>query len=226
MAKRLVKKTKINILNILIVLSVLIGLSFCVYLAFQIKTKNIIIDGNEYLNDDYIINLAGIYDYPKFITFNRGKACERIKKSDYISSCSIKKKFGFILEVDVIENRALFYDTNSDKYVLENKEKSLNNYSFRVPRLLNYVPDKKYDKFITSMSKINKESLSLISDIEYKPNDYDKDRFLLYMDDGNMVYLTLTKFKMINLYKDVVPQLEGHKGILYLDSGNHFIIKE
>ncbi len=226
MAKKIVKKTKLNVVNFLIVLIVLIGLSFCVYLSLQIKIKNIVINGNSYLNDDYIINLAGIYDYPKFITFNRKTACSKLKKSDYISDCSINKKSGFVLKVNIVENRALFFDTNSDKYVLENKEKSSGTYTFRVPRLLNYVPDKKYEKFITSMSKINKESLSLISDIEYKPNEYDKDRFLLYMDDGNMVYLTLTKFKMINLYKDVVPQLEGHKGILYLDSGNHFIIKE
>ena len=39
-------------------------------------------------------------------------------------------------------------------------------------------------------------------------------------------YLTLTKFKMINHYNEVLTQLEGHKGILYLDSGNHFQIKE
>ena len=46
------------------------------------------------------------------------------------------------------------------------------------------------------------------------------------MDDGNSVYLTLTKFKMINYYNDVLKQLEGRKGILYLDSGNHFKVME
>ena len=76
------------------------------------------------------------------------------------------------------------------------------------------------------MHNIKVDTLSKISDIEYKPNDYDKDRFLLYMDDGNVVYLTLTKFKMINHYNDVLKQLENHKGILYLDNGNHFQIKE
>ena len=46
------------------------------------------------------------------------------------------------------------------------------------------------------------------------------------MDDGNSVYLTLTKFEQINYYDEVLPQLEGKKGILYLDSGNHFEIME
>ena len=44
--------------------------------------------------------------------------------------------------------------------------------------------------------------------------------------DGNMVYLTLTKFDMINYYNDVLSQLENRKGILYLDNGNHFQIME
>ncbi len=39
-----------------------------------------------------------------------------------------------------------------------------------------------------------------------------KHRFLLYMDDGNSVYLTLTKFEQINYYDEVLPQLEGKKG--------------
>ena len=61
---------------------------------------------------------------------------------------------------------------------------------------------------------------------KYLNSKYLEDRFLLYMDDGNMVYLTLTKFKMINYYNTVVERLENRKGILYLDNGNHFQIKE
>ena len=90
-------------------------------------------------------------------------------------------------------------------------------YSFQIP-IKNIL--------IKNMGKIDKSVLAKISDIEYKPNEYDKDRFLLYMDDGNMVYLTLTKFNMINYYNDVLEQLEDRKGILYLDNGNHFQIKE
>ena len=76
------------------------------------------------------------------------------------------------------------------------------------------------------MNRLDDDILGKISEIEYVPNDYDKDRFLLSMDDGNSVYLTLTKFEMINYYDDVLTQLEGKKGILYLDSGNHFKIME
>ena len=130
--------------------------------------------------------------------------------------------------IEVEENKPLFYSEVDKKIVFSNKESiDVDDYSlFRVPRLLNYVPDTKYNSFIKNVNKVDEEILGMISDIEYVPNDLDKDRFLLYMDDGNMVYLTLTKFKMINYYNDVLTQLEGRKGILYLDNGNHFQIKE
>ena len=181
------------------------------------------------MNDDYIIELGNLMDYPDFILLNTKNIKKNIVKSKYISNVKIHKKYNFALVIEVIENKALFYDTYNDKYVLENNEKTgLDDISinFRVPRLINYVPDNKYEKFVKRMEKVDSDTLSKISDIEYKPNDYDKDRFLLYMDDGNMVYLTLTKYKMINHYNEVLTQLEGHKGILYLDNGNHFKILE
>lgn len=229
MAKKVVKKTKIKLLNILLVLICIAGISYGIYYSFQIPIKNIVIKNTNYLNDDYIIELAGIKDYPSFLLTRSNKIKKDISKSKYIDKVKVSKKYGFKLYIEVYESNALFFDMNKNKYVLENNnligtEDIYTNY--RVPRLLNYVPDTKYESFIKNMGKIDKNVLSKISDIEYKPNDYDKDRFLLYMDDGNMVYLTLTKFKAINHYIEVLAQLENHKGVLYLDNGNHFKIME
>ena len=68
--------------------------------------------------------------------------------------------------------------------------------------------------------------LSRISEIEYKPNDVDTNRFLLSMQDGNYVYLTLSKFKNINNYIEIVRKNKKKKGILYLDSGEYFKVYE
>ncbi len=199
MAKKIVKRKKLKLGNFLIVLLILTVLVFFVYYLLQEPIKNIIIKNTNYLNDDYIINLAGIKNYPSFFLTSSGKIKNKLLKSDYIEKVTIKKEPGFILELNIEESRPLFYNSNNNKYVLSNKKEiaseTINN-SFRVPRLINYVPDNKYNKF------------------------------LLYMDDDNMVYLTLTKFKMINHYNEVLAQLDNHKGILYLDSGNHFKIME
>ena len=229
MAKKIVKKKKLKIVPFLIVLLILIGLSFIVYQFLKANIKNIVIKNASYLNDDYVIDLAGIKDYPSFYLTSSIKMEKNLKKSPYIISAKVKRKFYHVLEIDLKVNNPLFINNSSNTVVFENKgtvpiDEEIN--LFRVPRLMNYVPDDKYDTFISKMALIDKGILGKIADIEYTPNDYDKDRFLLYMDDGNMVYLTLTKFKQINYYNEVLEQLEGRKGILYLDSGNHFQIKE
>lgn len=229
MPKKIVKKRKIKLLNFLIFLLVLSVLSFSVYFILQIKVKNLIVVGNNYINDDTILEKAKVKDYPKFILTTNYSVKKNLKKYPYITDAKLIKKFPFTFEIVIKEARALFYNMNDNSYILDNNQRIKeikSEYNFRVPRLLNYVPDKKYKSFVSNMAKVNDDILSKISDIEYQPNDYDKDRFLLYMDDGNMVYLTLTKFKMINHYNEVLKQLENHKGILYLDNGNHFKIME
>ena len=228
MAKKIVKKRKLRVFRLLLIIFVPIGLFFGVYSYLNLPICNLIVKGNNYLEDDYILKLAGVYDYPSFWLTKLSKGEKKLENSNYIVNADIKRKMFRVVEINVVENRALFAKDIDKKIVFEDK-KEVNvrdDYSFRVPRLLNYVPDKKYKSFIKGMSSINTDILAKISDIEYVPNDLDKDRFLLYMDDGNMVYLTLTKFKMINYYNDVLEQLEDRKGILYLDNGNHFQIKE
>ena len=46
------------------------------------------------------------------------------------------------------------------------------------------------------------------------------------MNDGNQVYITLTKTDELNYYVDIVKKLGGKKGILNLDSGSYFEVKE
>ena len=58
----------------------------------------------------------------------------------------------------------------------------------------------------------------------YSPTKYDEDRFILYMNDSNRVYINLPKFKSFNKYDEMVTKLEGKTGKLFLDSGNYFEI--
>ena len=229
MNKKIVKKRKLKVGNFFLTLLIIAGLSFCVFFCIQIPVSNLIVEGTTYLNDDDVLELGGVIDYPKFFLTSAKSVSKKIETSPLVHKAKLKKEFGFVFRIIIEEKRPLFFDESSKSYVFDDGGKlseNQNNMNFRVPRLLNYVPDKKYSKFIENMGKVNLDTLSKIGDIEYQPNDFDKDRFLLYMDDGNMVYLTLTKFKMINHYNDVLQQLEGHHGILYLDNGNHFKIME
>ena len=226
-AKKVIKKRKIKWIPFFIVLLVIVGLSFGVYILFRLPIQNLIVEGTTYLNDDFVLELAGVKDYPSFWLSSTREMEAALEESPYISSADVKREFFHVLVLDIEENKPLFINNTNQTVVFSDKEEVAVSDEidlFRIPRLINYVPDNKYDSFVKGMSDIERDILGKISDIEYQPNDYDKDRFLLYMDDGNMVYLTLTKFDMINYYNDVLKQLENKKGILYLDSGNHFQI--
>ena len=42
------------------------------------------------------------------------------------------------------------------------------------------------------------------------------------MNDGNHIYINISKLDNLNYYSEIYPTLNGKKGTLYLDSGNHF----
>ena len=229
MAKKIVKKKKLKIIPFFITLIALAIIGFSLHYFISLPLRNIVIKGTNYLNDDYIIDMVGIKNYPNFWSLNTTKMKNRLLSSPYVSEVKISRKFFNAISIDISESKPLYIDSNQNSIIFSNKKLVLVDQAitvFRIPRLINYVPDDKVDLFIKKMDRVNEEILGKISDIEYVPNEFDKDRFLLYMDDGNSVYVTITKFNNINYYNYVLSQLEGRKGILYLDSGNHFEIKE
>ena len=226
MAKKIKKKVKIRILPILILLVMVGFIVGTYYLLTLIPIKNIYITGNDYLTDQEIIELAGIENYPSFLKTTISSMKRNIKQNDYIKNVKITKRLFAEVHIEIEEQNLLFRKEENGKVVLANQKEVDDGQKYQLPILLNYVPDTKYDSFIKGMNEVTNDIKNQISEIRYYPNEQDEDRFLLYMSDGNYVYLTLTKFKQINYYEDVLEKLEGKKGILYLDSGNHFQIIE
>ena len=226
MTKKIVKRKKLRVFRLLLLLFVIAIISFFVYLYVTTNTQNIIIRGNNYISDEEVLQETDLKNYPSFILTMPSKIEKKLAKNEYIKSVKVRRKFYHTFEITIKEYDVLFKNDTLNKYVLDNKKEIMSDLEFRVPRLVNYTPDKKYSSLIENMKSVDKSILGKISEISYQPNEFDKDRFLLLMDDGNSVYLTLTKFEMINYYNEVLGQLEGRRGILYLDSGNHFKIME
>ena len=225
---KVIKKKKLRLLPFLIFIIAITIIVFTCPLILDTKVKNIIITGNEVLSDDEIIDLAGLTNYPSFYKTLNITMKNNITKEPLIKSVNINRKFYHIIEIKVEEYKILYKREDNGKYVLENnKEITLSKRTpYTIPRLINEIPTNKLDIFIKYFKRIDLNIREKISEINYVPNEFDDDRFLLYMDDGNSVYMTITKFERLNYYNDVLPQLDGRKGILYLDSGNHFQIME
>ena len=225
---KVIKKKKLRLLPFLIFIIVIAIIVFSCLFILDTKVKNIIIIGNEVLSDEEIISLAGLSNYPSFYKTLNITMKDNIKENPLVKNVKINRMFYHIIEITVDEYEILYKREDNGKYVLENKEEiTLDKETpYTVPRLINEIPNDILDRFIKYYKRVDLGIREKISEIKYDPNEFDKERFLLYMDDGNSVYITITKFERLNYYNDVLPQLDGRKGYLYLDSGNHFQIME
>ncbi len=220
------KKVKIRYGRIFLVL--LIFILFFLFLSFcyQVPIKNIIIQNNFFLKDQEIIDLAHLDNYPSNFQNSTSKIKRRLEQNTYIKTAGVKKTWSGKVVITVEENYPLFYyQPNNKTILLDGKEVTA---KFEVPFVINYIPNTKYEQFFKGMSEISKDVLGRISEIKYDPNEVDDSRFLLSMSDGNYVYLTLTRFSLINRYVEIISKEEliGKKGILKLDAGNSFEILE
>lgn len=218
-----VKKRKLKIKNILILLLLLILLYFGINYILHIKIKNIYIINNNIVPDKDIISYAKLDNYPSFLLTTSKEIENNILKNNYIKEVSVTKKIGSKVYIEIEEYRTLCLYNN--EIILESGNKVENTYNLILPVLLNDVSSI-YDDFINYFSKVDYGILSKISEIEYVPNEVDNQRFLLTMNDGNYVYITLTKITKLNKYNSIKDQLEGKLGIIYLDSGDYVEIKE
>lgn len=217
------KKHKFNFVKFLLMLIVLYIIGFGVYQLTMMKIKHIRILDTTYLKDQSVLKEAKLDNYPSFLLTTTSSIKRNLKNNPYIKEITVKKEWFCRVYLYVEEYKVLFYNSLG-QLVLENKETLDNANKVDAPKLVNYVPDTLYDELIEQMAKVDDDILLKISEIEYRPNDVDKERFLLTMNDGNYVYLTLYTFSKINKYDEILPTLEKKKGILYLDSGNYFEI--
>lgn len=216
------KKCRIRYKRLCVFLLILIVIVFLIMKLFNLKITNIYISGNNYLNDQYILELSKLDDYPRAITVFSNSMESKISEDNYITSVKVSKKGFTKIYIDVVENRPLFYDEiKGETVLLDGKKSSL---VFDVPVLVNNVDSDIYDEFLDCVSKIDLNVFDIISEFKYTPNDVDKELFLITMKDGNYIYVNLNKFESVNRYLDVVVKFNNHKGILYLDSGEYFKI--
>lgn len=222
------KKKRLKLIPFLLFVLVIAATFFLADVLLDTRVENIIIKGNKIVTDQQIIDEAGLSNYPSFYKTTSYNIKKALEKNSFIKEVKVKRSFYHVITIEVSEYKVLLKKETTGKLVLENMNEVTTDQEipYTVPRLVNDVPKNKYSKLLKNLLKVKRSVRSSISEFYYDPNEFDKDRFLLYMDDGNSVYLTLTKFRMINYYNDVLPQLDGKKGILYLDSGNHFQIME
>lgn len=221
-----VKKKKVRKIRYgRIILCIILPICFLFVLIKFVKfpLRNIYISGNSILSDQEIIELAGISDYPSMFDVSIYKIEKKLEANKYISKASVKKKKLKEVYIKIEENIPILYYAYSGETIFNDKKGYSGDYSSTI--LLNYTPVEKFNDLVEGMILLSRDVRNRISEIQYTPNDVDDDRFLLTMNDGNYVYITLTKIELLDSYINIVKEFVDKRGILYLDSGEYFEIK-
>ena len=214
------KKKKLRVGRLILLLVILGTIGFGIYKYVDVPILSINITGNKVLTDNEIIKEAGLEDYNSFFKSITLIIKNRLEDNFYIHEATVRKGF-LTINIKINEEKVLYLDGNTGNKISLNDsikdDKVLN-----VPILSNEVPKNKLNGFKKAMNKINEDILYKMSEIKYDPNEIDEDRYYVYMDDGNGVYLTVNKFSKINNYDTILENVGKQNGILYLDYGDYF----
>ena len=222
------KKRKFRIF-LLVIIGLLI-FSFVLILlgayVFKIPIKSVIVHGNNIVSDELILENTDLDKEQNFFLTSSRDIEDNLKQIPLVKEVKVRKNIFFEVNIYISFYKPFLVREDTDTIILENGKEIKNEdiYSLDIPYLINYVPDTKLDELIKKMNKIDYALIIKISQIKYDPTKYDEDRFILYMNDSNRVYINLPKFKNFNKYEEMVSKFEGKTGILYLDSGNYFEI--
>lgn len=232
MAEKKSKKRKLRVKGLLVLLLVVYLMGTCIYYLWKMPIKNIEIEGNFYLKDNYIINYLEI-DNKSIVNINKKKLKNKLLEIDLISDVEIRKNYFGKLTIELTEDKILFYNWNNKKIVLSSgNEIDYNSEYLGIATLINYVKDDVYNELIKGLNNIDKEILALVSEIEYSPHKVNEKivndkRFLFRMNDGNIVYvdtINIEKFNdYLDMYEVIVNKNGDVNGCLYLDSDSENI---
>ncbi len=217
------KKRRLKIGRLFLLLLFIAAISFLCVKYVRVPIRSIIINGNEILTDQEIIEQANLEDYPSYFSTLSILVKNKLKKNPYIESVKVSK--GILnIKITITEKKILYIDKQTqEKVTLTGRIKDEKQVC--VPYLIGTVPEKKQAKFIKAMNKLDKDILCQISEIKYDPNDIDNDRYYVFMNDGNSVYLTVNKFNKLNKYNTILENIGKQNGTLYLDYGDYFEVK-
>ena len=222
------KKKKLNIRRLIVfILIIYIIISSSLKIVNE-PIHNIIITGNNLVSDKDIIELSNIKDYPPILFLNIKEMKNSILTNPLINDVEIKRDLRFRLKINVQELKVICLNKSTNMLLLSDGSSTNNTSKYLgVPILINYTPEEILKKLLNGLKDIDEGTLSNISEIEYSPstdsnnNIVDDTRFLLKMNDGNLVYINISKINTLKYYQKIYASLKDNKGILHLDSGDY-----
>lgn len=223
------KKANRRLIFYLSVFFVLI--SIIVYLQSPLShVKKIEVKGNSYTADDQIKESSGISEDTNIWMISEEDIVQSISKNPIIQSVDVSKNLPRTIEIQVSEYSNVGYIKKDGNYfpllgngsvLTELKRKTT---SGNAPIMIGFSNEEYLEKMAGELNKLPESILQLISEVHWKPTNDNKNKILLYMNDGYLVDGTMRDFaKNMRAYPSIVSQIKpGKKGIVHIGVGAYF----
>lgn len=218
MAKK--KKRRLKLGRFFLLLIILGAIFFACYKFVDIPIMSITVNGNKILTEEEILKQAKLDNYPSYFSVISLVTKKKLEKNPYIKDAKVIKGF-LTIKIKIKENKVLYVVKETNEKVMQNNS-IIDQKVVCAPYLEGVIPSDKVKRFKNAMSKIKKDVLCQMSEIKHDANEIDSDRYYVYMNDGNRVYLTINKFNKINKYNKILENIGRENGTLYLDYGDYF----
>lgn len=97
--------------------AVIIVLALVLLVLPMIKINKIVVEGNSYYDDEYVIEKAGIALGDELFGWNMQKSCDAIMSSyPYASDVYVSIAFPFTVKIEIVERRNVMYAESQNQY--------------------------------------------------------------------------------------------------------------
>ena len=225
--KARLKTRFLAIKNRLFILGIVFGILITAVLYLMLPSSEVfkvVVKGNEYLKDDYYINLSKIKDGDKFLLVNLNKVKNQISSSSIVDSVTVKRNNYNLIEINVKEKEIIGYTYEVEPKILLSDGSTINlendylNVIASVPLIEGY--DEEGLKMIAiGFKKLDQKMIDEISEIHRYPFSYDENMLEVIMRDGNYFYLSYYSLSMLNEYYTIASGITvtEDKACIFLD---------
>lgn len=176
-------KKKINNSKVVIIFSLLLAIVIVLYTALNsgvFISENIEIDGNKYVESEYIIKALDINNSKNIFRYNIKDMEESLLRNKYIDEVEIKRSLPNTLKINIVEKEIVANLYNEEVYCYIDKE----------------------GNFIDKIDEDNKDNGVIIVNIDYNITDLQEIKFKNEEDRKRLLYL-LDSIKEEGIYKKI-----------------------
>lgn len=204
-------------------------ISVIVYLQSPLSNvKQIIISGNSFVVKEEVIERSEVTDKTNIWAIDQKEIEQMLLDHPVIESADVRRKLPSTIEIKITEHDLVGYlkEDNEVRPVLGTGitlPVHIDSFA-EAPLMIGFTEENHLKNMTSELEKLPKSILSLISEIHWQSNDENKNKVVLYMNDGYVVHGTTRNFaNKMEVYPSIVSQLEpDSKGIIHIGVGAYF----